>query len=234
MRSIFFEQNLTKIREEVLKENIIVFDTNALLDIYRYSNKNRNKFFEILSKVKNDLYLPHQVGEEFFNNRVNVIKNKIDEEKKIIDNFKKAFSAVENMLAYKDNKELLKKIQEKNNEIIKLIEKERGITSDHILKNDEVLDKILDIFDKKINEKLADEKLKEIREEGKKRFENKIPPGYKDTSKETAGKDPYGDLIIWKEIMDISKSKNKNILFVSNDTKDDWVDKYNGMVIGPK
>nr|WP_321129289.1 PIN-like domain-containing protein [Clostridium sp.] len=44
----------------------------------------------------------------------------------------------------------------------------------------------------------------------------------------------FGDLIIWKEILNISNEKEKNILFVSDDRKEDWCEKFKGIDLGPR
>lgn len=69
--------------------------------------------------------------------------------------------------------------------------------------------------------KFSDEELIKIYKEGETRYKNKIPPGYEDKKPTN---DKYGDLIIWKEIMKYSSEKQKNIIFVTNDKKNDWFD----------
>jgi hypothetical protein len=54
----------------------------------------------------------------------------------------------------------------------------------------------------------------------KARYENQQPPGYKDKGKADGG---VGDLLIWKSIIELGKDKEKNVVFVSNETKHDWV-----------
>ncbi len=44
----------------------------------------------------------------------------------------------------------------------------------------------------------------------------------------------FGDLVIWKELIKYSKDNEKNILFVSNDRKEDWCQKVNGIDLGPR
>ncbi len=112
--------------------------------------------------------------------------------------------------------------------------------------NDKFYDAInenIKIFIKKIEEKIANnddyiwEKLNECFEvglpfnfsqtmeiviEGKIRYENKIPPGYMDADPAKIGFAQYGDLIIWKQILVKAKADNRNIVFVTKDTKQDW------------
>ncbi|AEF23701.1 PIN-like domain-containing protein [Pseudomonas fulva] len=59
--------------------------------------------------------------------------------------------------------------------------------------------------------------------EGAARFEHRMPPGFKDGNKD---ENPYGDLIIWYEIIEKSNAasaKFPKVLFVTNDEKSDWV-----------
>jgi hypothetical protein len=57
--------------------------------------------------------------------------------------------------------------------------------------------------------------------EGKFRYENEIPPGYKDED-DKIGFQMYGDLILWFQIIDYAKDKKCPIIFVTNDVKEDW------------
>ena len=56
-----------------------------------------------------------------------------------------------------------------------------------------------------------------ILQEGQIRYDNLIPPGFRDSAK--VGEAKYGDLFVWKDIIAIAKEKNTNIIFVCNDTK---------------
>lgn len=81
-----------------------------------------------------------------------------------------------------------------------------------------------DCFD--VGEEYSFEKLVEISREGKFRYSEKIPPGYMDEYKNKKdGLQKYGDLFAWKQILDIGKEKQLDILLVINDVKEDWWDK---------
>jgi hypothetical protein len=47
-----------------------------------------------------------------------------------------------------------------------------------------------------------------------------IPPGFKDKSKPDGG---IGDVIIWHTLLRIGREKKSNVIFVSNDSKSDWM-----------
>ncbi len=51
------------------------------------------------------------------------------------------------------------------------------------------------------------------------RRRHKIPPGYKDASKDDQG---IGDLLIWHTILKIGEDRKTNLVFVTGDEKADW------------
>jgi hypothetical protein len=86
-------------------------------------------------------------------------------------------------------------------------------------------DPILTAFEKAfaIGKNYTYQKISEIVAEGEFRYNHKIPPGYLD--KDTKGKlgfQVYGDLIIWKQIIDFAKEVKKPIILINDDKKEDW------------
>jgi hypothetical protein len=57
--------------------------------------------------------------------------------------------------------------------------------------------------------------------EGLRRIEQQIPPGYKDKSK-TQGERAAGDYIVWLQLLHEAKARKCDVLFVTNDLKEDW------------
>jgi predicted nucleic acid-binding protein len=90
MKKAFLEYN--PVSKEIIKElwdnAIFVFDSNVLLNLYRYSDKTSQKFLETIINLKNRIWVPFQVGLEFSKNRLSVIcdqkKSYEDFEKKLI------------------------------------------------------------------------------------------------------------------------------------------------------
>ncbi|NOZ45962.1 MAG: DUF4935 domain-containing protein [Chlorobi bacterium] len=91
------------------------------------------------------------------------------------------------------------------------------------IKDKSLKDKLRERIDKFFNQgsQYSYEKMLDIIREGKFRYENEIPPGYKDED-EKIGFQIYGDLILWFQIIDYAKNKNLPIIFVTNDIKEDW------------
>ena len=80
-----FQGYRKKTKEEIdflWKNAIFTFDTNSLLNLYRYSETTRKDVFEIISKLEDRIFLTHQVAFEFNKNRFeninNIIKSKND------------------------------------------------------------------------------------------------------------------------------------------------------------
>jgi predicted nucleic acid-binding protein len=74
MKNSFKEYNpLTPKEIEVLwKNSIFIFDTNILLNLYRYSDETSLKLIETIEALKN-IWIPYQVGLEFYRKRLIVI-----------------------------------------------------------------------------------------------------------------------------------------------------------------
>lgn len=224
--------------DEIWENGRIIFDTNVLLSAYGLTNDARNKLFEIMDIVKNQLIMPYQVGQEYYRNRLKRIDRYIDSYKKI------------NM---EINKTLKKSINESNFDLIKSDKKTiHNITSvisrtmkdvDSIfesvkdeslplnirdINDDFILKKYLDIFENKVSQGFNKNELEKIYSEGELRYSRKVPPGYEDLIDKPIPH-CYGDLVIWKDIIDISKKNKADIIFVTNDTKEDWWLEYKGV-----
>lgn len=81
-------------------EGTFVFDTNVLLNLYRYKKETRDSILEVLEKLQDRIWIPYQVGLEFHRNRLLVIS---DQNKKMDDfksSIKNSISEIEKQ--YKD------------------------------------------------------------------------------------------------------------------------------------
>ncbi len=78
-----------KLLTEMWSNAVFVFDTNVLLNLYRYSKKTSDEVIQIILDLNDRVWLPFQVGLEFNKNRLTVIsdqkKNYTDFEKKIYE-----------------------------------------------------------------------------------------------------------------------------------------------------
>ena len=57
---------------------IFVFDTNMLLNIYRYQPVSQESFFEVLKKLNDRIWIPYQVALEYQGRRLQVISDQMN------------------------------------------------------------------------------------------------------------------------------------------------------------
>jgi hypothetical protein len=108
--------------------------------------------------------------------------------------------------------------------------------------NNDTIRTFLDEHIKSIGSPYTQEILAEIYKEGESRYKIKRPPGYEDVDKKDGRKyyqglvieSKYADLIVWKQAMDEAKLKQKPVIFITDDQKDDWWKREFGKTIGPR
>lgn len=214
--------------QRIWNNSIIVADTNILLNFYRYSKDTRKEMFKILNNLKNRLWLPYQVGKEYFNNKNSVIANSYNEYSKLSDKLRELFNSATDEINTRKNSQLKCKneitelLNQCNKKINEILEKEKEEKKPNFEKN-EIEDKMIKLFNESIGDDFSSEQYVELREEGKRRIENKIPPGYKDVQKEE-----NGDYYIFFSMMEKAKLEKKDIIFITDDVKEDWFNEVNG------
>ncbi|WPP49654.1 PIN-like domain-containing protein [Catalinimonas niigatensis] len=211
---------------------IIVLDTNILLNFYRYSDSTISEFLNVLEKLRERLWLPYQIGREFHEERLDVIQQQIkvySDSISKIDDIKKDFSNKNRNPFLSD--ELYAQFSNVLNKVnAELILKKEKYESR--LSNDDVLVQISTIFNDRNGQEYIESKIKEIYSTGEKRYKDKIPPGYKDNNKPQNKK--FGDLIIWFQLIDKVEEIKKPILYVTDDSKEDWWLIKSGKKLGPR
>lgn len=222
-------------KQELWKKAVFVFDTNVLLNLYRYSAKTRDSLLAAFENFKDRVWIPYQVAYEYMRKRCDVIYETVQryaQFKKEIDSFTN--KAIDSLRLMPNDDE----ISDLKRYLIKWLDgnKDRNLL---ILsaEDDEILDKILKIFNGKVGKQIDENELNMIKEEGKKRYEKSIPPGYKDDEKikdQNNDNNAYGDLIIWKQIIKYAKENSVGIVYVTNDQKEDWWNIVKGKTIGPR
>jgi hypothetical protein len=228
--------------DQIWDQGIFVFDANALLNFYRYSQRTRADFLTSLSKLKEKLFMPFQVGFEFHSNRHLIIDNLGKSYDSLLSGVKEVFDkTVRSMLKqYLRHPSIdIELILKLGDDFLKRIEKELAQQSKshpNYTANDEVLSTLTELYINKVGPALSKDALKKIYDEGKERYEQEIPPGYRDIeSKRKKGQQHvYGDLIIWKQIISHAIKEKKPVVFVTDDRKDDWWAIEKGKTIRPR
>lgn len=231
-----FSENY-KNASEILKDCIVVVDTNILLIPYDTNEKNLKDIKSIFLKYKSDnkLFIPARVAREFANNRATKIGDVFLQIRQLKDNLNSGYFKVNQYPILENNTDYVD-LKENFNEIQGLIKKTRKNLENieaHIQDwtwNDNVSLAYKEIFTNDIIVEVKKTK-EEIEKELAFRIEYKIAPGFKDSKKPDDG---VGDLIVWQTILEIAKEKNKDILFVTNDQKNDWFHKQDKISLYPR
>lgn len=213
--------------KEIIDDSYIIMDTNILLNFYRYSKETTEKLINILEKNKDRLYLHELVLKEFFKNKDTIIKSHCD----IKRNIEKSLNKIQDIF----NKEIknYKHMQVRKKELEKIMgtfessmkEEIDRYSTDDFKENDYVLDHILDLFNDRMIDDFNEETRKKEIKTAQDRYKNKIPPGYKDENKDENRM--YNDYFIWKQTMDFAEKNKKNIIFITEDKKEDWIESTN-------
>ncbi len=245
MKKLFKEhkKDWNVISDKVWQDGVIVFDTNVLLNLYRYNEEARDELIGLMKSYRSRLWMPYQVGLEFLDN-CEAVKNwlhkgykdltaQVDECKK---NFFKFYDShySKHKHIYRDELEDL--FNKQLNPIKEKLSEWESAEPDY-KKKDLVKEKILTLYDKRVGNDYNFDELLEIYAKGRIRYDNKIPPGYKDDTldkREMGARHLYGDLIVWMQIMDYAKAENKDIIFVGDDLKEDWWEKEQGKLSQPR
>jgi hypothetical protein len=208
----------------------------------------------VLQKLKGRLWLPHQAALEYQRNRAGVLLEQVGRFDAVFSLLKK----VETGLAEDLEKLQLRKRHPSINpeEILSDIRNALATSRSKLeklqaaqqatLEYDPIHDAIVILFDGQIGDPYISDELKEIYKEGAERYQHNRPPGYMDRGK--AGEDggiyyfesraiqaQFGDLLIWKQLLCQAKSRKvADVIFVTDDDKEDWWHKHAGRTIGPR
>lgn len=224
---------------DIWENGMLVFDTNVLLSLYRYSETTRKELLTVLTKNSNRCWLPEQCAYEFFKNRLTVISDQT-----------KSYDAAINSIA-----ELEKKFDQRNAHpfltdtshkklaaVLKEVREElaeSGSALERKITDDEIKEEVAAIFDGKVGSSYTEEELLKLFDLGEGRYFRKIPPGYMD-EKKTDGltidqkRQNYGDLIFWQQTIDHAKSADRSAILICDDKKEDWWQSARGKTVGPR
>ena len=214
--------------KNIWENSIIVVDSNILLNFYRYSEKTRNNIFKILEKLKDRLWIPYQVGKEFFNNKNKVMVNSYTEYDTLNSALRKKIQEAKEEINKRKNNQLNCKAEINNildtsmKQIEEILNNEKVGKMPKFEKN-AIEHKMLELFNNSIGERIVDDEFEKIKKEGIRRFEKEIPLGYKDDQK-----DENGDYYIFYSMMKESKARKKDVIFITDDVKEEWFNIING------
>lgn len=203
---------------------MIALDTNALLLPYSMGQGDLSALATVYSQFANEerLFLPERVAREFIKNR----DRKLAEMAQAIDDRMSKMGGgnaqvTPLLLDGFPERDALATSAEGFETTRKTYLKLLGRLSRHVRSwrgNDPVTTLYADLFTstRMIGPGETPEKIIEELEYG---LRNRVPPGYKDGSKDDRG---IGDVVIWMSLLNLGKTIKKDLIFVTGEQKADW------------
>lgn len=213
---------------EFFRGATVVLDTNVLLALYKLSVSAREDALRAIESSVDRLWLPHQVGVEFYRHHA---AHRDMRSKAYRDAIKQ--TAQFERLATKDlgsgtthedlRKNVARVVRDAVRQVDVEIEKARDAdTAITTPESDDVLERIETAFDGRVAAVPAPATLRSRTEEFTNwRVPGRVPPGFEDRGK-TGTVRTAGDYLIWAEILEHAAANHLDILFVTEDGKDDW------------
>jgi predicted nucleic acid-binding protein len=234
--------------KQVLTRGLVVLDANVLLNLYRYTSSTRADFLEVLNKIGDRLWIPHQALDEFWRNRENTIRDpsnardtnkqleaKLNDSLGIIRGWSKRIAITESVAA-----ELTNKLDSAFDEVTATIKKVADRESSELSRathEDPVVNDLEPLIAGRRGEPFPDDTRAILIQEATERIHNLIPPGYKDKNK-AKGDDgtakAAGDYLLWMQVIKEAKERDVDVLLVTGDVKEDWWRKEDGEIRGPR
>lgn len=220
---------------QVLASCDVVIDTNVLLLPYRAGPSSLAQIQKVFAEFKREkrLFVPAQVAREFARHRPTKVAELhqaiADRASRVVLPETPAYPLLETTAEYRD----LAKAASDLEQARKAYQRATSTLLARIREwqwNDPVSLVYHSLFDQScICEPLIDQDA--ALEELKRRYARKLPPGYKDASKEDGG---VGDYLIWLTILEIGRTRKRPLLFVSGEEKQDWQHRSGGQGFLPR
>ena len=233
---------ITKISEQQEKDlwsnAFFVWDTSSLCRLYKLTPAARDSVLSIMDSLKHNLWLPNRVLIEFNRHSSEELKKVLGaydlpkflkdsrfiiEIKQFLDGLSQE-SYLHPMLADVDIETLYNISKDLESSFNSFKDSLKGsLINAKKTVNDSLDDDRILTFVKGMRHgnPLRIEDIRSIIAEGDIRYKYKIPPGYKDEETKQSV-DVFGDLIIWKEIINEAKVRQKPVIFITQDLKEDW------------
>jgi len=216
---------------------IFVPDTNILLHLIRHSANIRSQLMAVFERKKDALWIPYQVGAEFQRRRLDVQQHALDAYDRLGEEIKASINQARNKLNQYRAHPVIDIERELSALDVYQSDFEKRMAADRLKHPTDELaasfNRVTELFAGCVGAKPTEERLAAIRKEGEERYAKKIPPGFEDAKKSADAGDKFGDLIIWKELIEKAKTDKRPIIFVTDDGKSDWWHIHHGKKIGP-
>ncbi|MFI6959893.1 PIN-like domain-containing protein [Nocardia sp. NPDC050408] len=218
--------------QRFVTEGLVVLDTNAVLDLYRFTDTTREEYFDALGLLGERLWIPNRVGEEFYDRRTTVIRERQGIRAVIAEQVAEPVEAVVAAVAGHARRHGLdgdtaaavrEGVLAALEPVIREIEGTVGgvtIDPDAHPDSDPILTQICELFDEKTGTAFDEKQSSAAQNQHKTRLAGHVPPGYCDSKKNERA---IGDFLVWKQTINEATERKLPVLLVTNEKKEDWV-----------
>lgn len=216
-----------------VRHSLVVLDTNVLLNLYNYQGPTLDDFIEVFEAFGDRLFIPHQVLDEFWRNRRSVLAENQGRHREL-EKVQAAFEDAEK--AFRTwYQRVVDRLSPPPAETTRYFEQAKtGILDYMAAKNadaaairpdtptyeDGILKRLEPMLRGRVGRPPNATELKDLRQRGRQRVAEKVPPGYMDGEKNPER--AVGDFILWVQAMEASKERHLDVLLVTQDQKEDW------------
>ncbi|MFE6469014.1 PIN-like domain-containing protein [Streptomyces rochei] len=233
----------TPIREDyehLFTSGLVVLDTNVLLNLYRSNNRTRKDTLSVLGKLRDRIWIPHQVLSEFWRNRdlPSVRGHHRTKAKETCAALDKAHRSISDALDrwlrdvhlsndtnarahLNRDKESMENVLTSLKSFIQAQAERDALKDTSATQSDPVLTELDRVLHGRVGEPFPETTLVTALQEAKERADKRIPPGYEDFKDKPIEK-AAGDYLLWAQILDEAERRKSDVLLVTGDVKPDW------------
>ncbi|THA79179.1 hypothetical protein E6R60_01250 [Streptomyces sp. A0642] len=226
--------------ERVFQSGMVVLDTNVLLNLYRSNARTRQDTLAVLTKLRDRLWVPHQVLTEFWRNReLKSVRHhhstKAKETSVALARVRRSASdAVDRWVKdvrLKHDEGVTQQINERLSALTRTVEELQGIIDAQAERDalegtaethsDPVLVELEPLLSGRVGEPLPTDEYDKAVQTAQKRADEEIPPGYEDFKDKPAER-AAGDYLLWLQLLQEARRRDCDVLLVTGDVKKDW------------
>jgi predicted nucleic acid-binding protein len=233
--------------ERALRDALVVVDANVLLNLYRYHDTTRDDLLDLLDRIGDRLFVPHQVLREFWRNRLHVLARRDAGRDQAVAAFAEQRRATLDAIvtwarstaveaAVRD--ELVGRVDVLHKQ---LSEGVLGRTPEPVdvvggAMGEPVIVRLEPLLDGRTGRYPGPEVWAEQVAEGRARVARSEPPGYLDADKADSPypEGPAGDYLVWRQSVEQARQRGLDLLFVTGDEKADWWWRHGPELLGPR
>lgn len=215
----------------VFADGLVVLDANVLLNLYRYTDQARDDLLLVLERLRDRLWVPHQVLVEFWRSREGVLRDPRDtartikELRSVRDKTVGLLRGWARGVSLPDarHERITDALSAAFDNAVERVDKFRspsGIGPGGDTGTDAVLERLERLLAGRAGAPLDADAYTAAFKEGTRRVEASEPPGYRDRSK--GGEGAVGDYLVWEQLLCEAERRGGDVLFVTADVKEDW------------